>query len=241
MYYYAIIALQGFCVYHCYTNRNNYYWIFAIIFLPVIGCILYLFTNVFQKRDIEKVQESLVTAINPSKKITDLEKKLKFSETFENRVALADAYLEEGLYPEAISHYESSLKDVFSKDFYVISKLLEAHYHNSNPEEVVVCAEKILDNPKFRKSKASFLYALTLEKMGKMQAAEEVMRTFDAPYSNFSERLELARFLQRQGKLEDAKELYQEMVSEFENMSKPNFRQNRHLIKIIREELQALQ
>ncbi|TMU50504.1 hypothetical protein FGG15_19295 [Flagellimonas algicola] len=69
MYYYAIIALQGFCVYHCYTNRNNYYWIFAIIFLPVIGCILYLFTNVFQKRDIEKVQESLVTAINPSKKL----------------------------------------------------------------------------------------------------------------------------------------------------------------------------
>ncbi|WP_161992013.1 tetratricopeptide repeat protein [Flagellimonas algicola] len=170
-----------------------------------------------------------------------MEKKLKFSETFENRVALADAYLEEGLYPEAIAYYESSLKDVFSKDFYVISNLLEAHYYNSNREEVVVCAEKILDNPKFRKSKASFLYALTLEKMGNAQSAEEVLRTFDAPYSSFSERLELARFLQRQNKPEDAKELYQEMVSEFENMSKPNFRQNRHLIKIIREELQALQ
>lgn len=241
MYYYAIIALQGFCVYHCYSNRNNYYWIFAIIFLPVIGCILYLFTNVFQKRDIEKVQESLVTAINPSKKITDLEKKLKFSETFENRVALADAYLEERLYPEAIAQYESSLKDVFSQDFYVISKLLEANYHSSNKEEVLACAEKILNDAKFRKSKASFMYALTLEKTGNVQTAEEILRTFDAPYSNFAERLELGQFLVRHDKQNDAKELYQEMVSESENMSNPNFRQNRHLIKIIKEELQTLQ
>ncbi|MEX0359558.1 MAG: hypothetical protein AB3N10_01090, partial [Allomuricauda sp.] len=114
-------------------------------------------------------------------------------------------------------------------------------YLSANQEEVVVCAEKILENPKFRKSKASFLYALTLEKLGNIQAAEEVLRTFDAPYSNFTERLELARFLKRQEKFGDAKDLYQEMVSEFENMSKPNFRQNRNLIKTVKEELQALQ
>nr|WP_299388368.1 PLDc N-terminal domain-containing protein [Allomuricauda sp.] len=240
MYYYAIVALQGFCIYHCYTNRNNYYWIFAIIFLPIIGSLLYLFMNVFRKRDIEKVQESLVTAINPSKKIKDLEKKLKFSETFENRVALADAYLDEGLFQEAIAQYESSLKDVFSKDFYVLSKLLEAHYRAGNLEEVVQCAEKISGDPKFRKSKASFLYALTMEKNGDLKLAEETLRSFDTPYSNFPERLELARFLVRQDKAEMAKEIYGEMVTESENMSKPNFRQNRSLIKMAQEELQAL-
>lgn len=240
MYYYAIIALQGFCVYHCYTNRNNYYWIFAIIFLPVIGSLLYLFMNVFQKRDIEKIQDDLVTAINPSKKIKDLEKKLKFSETFENRVALADAYLDESLYSEAIAQYESSLKDVFAKDFYVISKLLEAHYNASNFEEVIQCAEKIYDNAKFRKSKASFLYALTLEKQGNVQLAEEILRIFDAPYSNFMQRLELARFLVRHNKQEDARELYREMISESQNMSKPNFRQNHAIIKLVKEELQVL-
>ncbi|MCL6268005.1 PLDc N-terminal domain-containing protein [Flagellimonas myxillae] len=240
MYYYAVIALQGFCVYHCYTNRNNYYWIFAIIFLPVVGCLLYLFMNVFRKRDIEKVQETLVTAINPSKKIQDLEKKLKFSETFENRVALADAYLAEGLYLEAISRYESSLKDVFSTDFYVISKLLEAYYYSSNTDEVLNCAEKIKGNTKFRKSKASFLYALTLEKNGKVEEAEEILRTFDAPYSNFMERLELGIFLLRQDKRDACKELFEEMLMESENMSKQNFRQNREFIKRVKEELQAI-
>ena len=240
MQYYLIIALQGFCVYHCYSHKNSYYWILAIIFLPVIGSILYLFMNAFKKRDIEKVQENLVTVINPSKKIKDLESKFKFSETFENQVALADAYLNEGMYAEAIHHYEGSLKDMFSNDFYALSKLSEAYYYASDFEKTILCAQKISANQGFRKSKASFLYALALEKTGDLSKAEEILRTFDAPYSNFMERLELARFLIRHNKLKEGKEVYQEMILESENMSKPNYRQNRNLIKKAKEETALL-
>jgi Uncharacterized protein conserved in bacteria containing a divergent form of TPR repeats len=240
MYYYIIVALQGFCVYHCYTHRNNYYWIFAIIFLPLVGSILYLLMNVFQKRDIEKVQESLVTAINPSKKIKDLEKKFKFSETFENQVSLADAYLNEGMYEEAIKNYRASLKDVFVNDFYVISKLVEAYYYAEDYDNTIQYVDKIKDNPSFRKSKASFLYGLALEKTGNMASAEEYLRVFDAPYSNFNERLELSRFLVRQNKIEEAKEVLQEMISESEHMSRQSFKTNREAIKKAKEEFAAL-
>ena len=240
MYYYFIIALQAFCVYHCYSNRNNYYWIFIIIFLPVIGSFLYLFMNVFRRRDIEKVQESLVTAINPTKKIKDLEKRFKFSETFENQVALADAYLDERMYQEAIANYEASLKDMFLNDFYVISKLVEAYYYSSDFSKAISYANRISADSKFRKSRASFLMGMALEKEGNASKAEQILRTFDAPYSNFMERLELARFLHRNDKKSDAKEVYQEMVSESENMSKPSYRLNRELIKKAKEELALL-
>lgn len=240
MYYYVIVALQGFCVYHCYTHRNNYYWIFAIIFLPLVGSILYLFMNVFQKRDIEKVQESLVTAINPSKKIKDLERRFKFSETFENQVSLADAYLNEGMYEEAIKNYRASLKDVFVNDFYAISKLVEAYCYAADYDNAIHYVDKIKDNPSFRKSKASFLYGLALEKTGGIELAEEYLRIFDAPYSNFNERLELSRFLVRQNKIEEAKEVLQEMISESEHMSRQSFRTNREVIKKAKEEFVAL-
>nr|WP_165770004.1 hypothetical protein [Allomuricauda parva] len=212
----------------------------AIIFIPVIGSILYLFMNVFRKRDIEKVQESLATAINPSKKIKDLEKKFKFSSTFENQVALADAYLDEKMYAEAITNYEASLKDVFSNDFYVISKLVEAHYFSSDFENAISYAKKIDQNSSFRKSDASFLYGMALEKGGNIVKSEEILRTFDAPYSNFMERLELARFLIRNNKLEEGRTVYQEIVSESENMSKQSYRLNRDLIKKSKEELSLL-
>lgn len=240
MYYYLIIALQGFCIYHCYSNRNNYYWFFAIIFLPVIGSLLYLFTNLVQKRDIEKVQDSLVTTLNPTRKIKDLEKKFRFSETFENQVALADAYLEELIYDKAIENYEASLKDVFKNDFYVLSKLQEANFHISKFDESIGFANRIKEHAEFKKSKASFIYGLSLEKNGDIETAEGQLRLFDAPYNYYMERLELARFLVRNNKLNDGITVYREMVNESENMSKLSFRNNKSFIKKAKEELAAL-
>jgi hypothetical protein len=88
MHYYLIIALQAFCIYHLYKNKNEYYWIFIIIFLPVLGSLIYLIVNVYNKRDAEKIQEGLATIINPTKRITDLERKLGFSDTFQNKINL---------------------------------------------------------------------------------------------------------------------------------------------------------
>ena len=233
MFYYLGIALQAYCVYHCITNRNSYYWIFAIIFLPILGAFLYLFINVLNKREIDKVQDDIVSVINPTRKITNLEKKFKFSATFENQVALADAYLEVGLNDKAIDHYKGSLKDVFQNDFYVQSKLLEAYYKASQIDDAIVTAEKIKDNKSFRKSPASFLYALALEKKGEIAKAEELLSHFDAPYSNYQERYELAQFYIRNKKSQASSDLINDMMRESESMSKISYRQNATVLKKI--------
>ncbi len=230
MYYYLILALQIYCGYHCYTNRNSYYWYFAIIFLPLIGCLVYLFVNVIQKGDVDKVQQGLTAVINPTKKIRDLEKRFNFAETFENQVALADAYLEAEQFEKAIQNYKAALKDVFKEDFYVISKLQEAYYFSSEFDVSKEYALQIKNHAKFEKSKSSFLYALTLEKEGNIKDAEIRLKTFDAPYSRYQERLELAKFFIRNAKIAEARELLYEIVTESEGMSKTSYRQNRQLI-----------
>ncbi len=235
MYYYFIIALQGYCIYHCYANRNEYYWMFVIFFVPVIGSVIYLFANVFQKRDLDIVQEGITSVINPTKKITDLEKKFKFSNSFENQVALADAYLEVNNYDKAIENYQASLKDVFEKDFYVLSKLEEAYYFSSQFNKAIETAEKIVDNTKFNKSRAAFLYALALEKEGSVVKAKKYLIAFDAPYKNYQERLELAKFFIRNVEKEKAKEVLDEIILESETMTKSSYRQNRLIIKKSKE------
>jgi len=240
MYYYLIIALQGYCIYHCYTNRNNYYWVFAIIFLPLVGCILYLFMNVLQQRDVEKAQNDLVNTLNPTKKIRDLEKRLKFSETFENKVALADAYMEKDFFEQAIETYRSSLKDMFENDYYVQSRLQEAHYRIADFDTSLRLAEKIKEHPAFPKSKANLLYALTLEKKENFDAAEARLRLFDAPYNYYEQRLQLALFLIRRENPKAASEVLQEIVNEAENMSKQSYRSNRLFIKQAKDELTKL-
>ena len=235
MYFYLILALQAYCIYHCYTNRNEYYWILAIIFLPVIGSIIYWFINVIQKRDIDSLQKGVTSILNPTKKITDLEKKFKFAETFENQVALADAYLETENYEMAIANYDASLKDVFKDDFYVISKLQESHYFSTDFEKAMVYANRIKEHAKFEKSRAAFLYALTLEKLGNIEKAESLLKTFDAPYARYQERIELAKFFIRNAKIDEARELLNEIIIESVGMSKPSYRQNKILINKAKE------
>ncbi len=240
MYFYFIIALQGFCLYHCYQNKSEYYWFLAIIFLPLLGCLVYLFTKVFRKGNIDKVQDGIVTAINPSKRITDLEKQLQFSETFENQVQLANAYLEAQQYDKSIEQFTAALKGNFKSDFYGITKLGVAYFYNGDYGKAIDKLQEIEESPKFKKSEAQFMLGLALEKEGRWDEAETHLVTFDAPYSNYSERLTLAQFYDRIAKKEKAEEVLNELIGESERMSKQNRRLNRTIFAKAREMLNAL-
>src|ERR1700752_5406024 len=89
-YYFLVVLLQGICVFHSIRRGTQSKWLWIIVFLPLIGCIAYLFTEVIKKRHVSTVQSGVQNMVNPSGKITDLEKKFKFSDTLTNRVALAD-------------------------------------------------------------------------------------------------------------------------------------------------------
>ncbi len=182
--------------------------------------------NVIRKDDVDKLQKDITAVVNPTKKIEDLEKKLEFSNSFENKVALADAYLENKMYTEAIAQYKTALINMFQNDFYVISKLQECHYFKSEFATSLEYGEKIVDSPKFKKSKAPFLYGMALEKEGKVAEAEEMLKSLDAPYSKYQERLELAKFYIRNHKLAASKEVLQDIITESKSMSKPGYKTN---------------
>lgn len=240
MYYYLIIALQGYCIYHAYKNRNPYYWFFLIFFVPGIGCAIYLITQVYNKRDAEKITNELTHIINPTKKIKDLEKRLQFSETYQNRVNLADAYLEIKDFENAIKHYLEALEDDFENDLYVIKQLMEAYYNNEDFDNVILYAKKIKSHPEFKQSRSQFVYGLALEKVGELDDAETNLKEIDVRYSFYNERLIFAKFLISRDKIEEAKEVLDEVFNESQHMTKPNhklFRTTIQEVEKLRETL----
>ena len=224
MYYYLIIGLQAYCLYHLYTNKNAYYWWFVILFLGPIGCAIYLITQVYNKRDAEKITNEFNHIINPTKKITGLEKQLQFSESYQNRVNLADAYLEIKDYNNALIHYLEALDDVSQNNFYVISKLVETYNALEDYKNSILYAEKVKDKPEFKKSITQFLYGLALEKLGDYEAAEINLRQIDTRYSFYEERLILAKFLLSRANKADGTEILQDICDEYQHMTKPNKR-----------------
>ncbi len=233
--YFLIIALQAFCVYHAIKNRNEYYWFFVIIFLPVIGSLIYLLTQVFNKKDLDTVQDGLVNVLNPSKKIKDLERQLDFADTFQNRIHLADAFLEIKEYQNAIDEYEIALNSNYENNSGIVKKLIEAYYQVAHHEKVIFCAEKIKNKSDFKGSRSQFLYGLSLEEQGQSIDAEQQLRQIDQRYSNYSERYKLAQFLIEKGKIEDAREILTEIIAESQHMTKPNRNRYRTVVNEVQK------
>lgn len=241
MYYYFIIALQAYCLYHLYTNRNAYYWWFVIFFLGPIGCAIYLITQVYNKRDAEKITDNIANVMNPTKKVRDLERRLEFSDSYQNRLNLADAYLEIKDYDNAITQYLEVLEDKSQNNFYATKQLIESYFNIEDCEKVVFYAEKIKNHPEFKKTRTQFVYGLALERIGKMQEAETHLRQIDVRYSFYEERLILAKFLLSIKKTEDAKEILNDISTESSHMTKPNQRLYRTTILEVDKLLKELE
>ncbi len=222
--YYLILALQAFCIYHCYKNRNETFWYFVIFFIPALGSIVYIIIKAFNKKDVEVIQNEITTIINPTKKVQDLEKVLEFSETFQNRVNLADAYLEIGDFNNAKHNYLKAQEDNYKVDVYVAKQLIECFYKLNDFDKVINYSEKIKEKVEFKKSKAQFYYGLSLKELGRLEEAEIQLRILDQRYSNYNERVTLAKFLMEIGKKEDAKELLNDIYTESKHMTRQNKR-----------------
>ncbi|WP_034057449.1 CDC27 family protein [Lacinutrix jangbogonensis] len=240
MFYYLTIALQGFCIYHLIKNRNQYYWIFLILFIPVIGSIIYLVTQVYNKRDADVIKENLTSVLIPTKKVKDLEKKLQFSETFQNRLDVADAFFEIKDYSNAITHYEVALKDETQNNYFILEQLIASYYNLKDYNKTIVYAEKLMSYPEFKQSKSEFIYGLALDKTGDYEAAEKHLKSIDQRYSNYSERLVLANFFIAKEKGDEAIEILNEIAIESQHMTKLNKRKYRETISEVEKLLKSL-
>ncbi|WP_396597150.1 hypothetical protein [Dokdonia sp. R86516] len=222
MTYYILIALQLACAYHIYKNKNSFYWYFAILLLPAIGCLVYVIAQIFNKKDVAVVQKEFTAVINPTKKISQLEKKVEFSDTYSNRVELGDALLAIGNFKEAAVQYDAVLHGNHTSDYYANTQLLIALFEQEKYDEVISIGEKMSKFSDFEKSQAQFKYGLALSKAGKDDEAEAILKKIDQRYSNYPERLALSKFYIENEMQSKALEVLHEMQDEYLNLTKPN-------------------
>ncbi|NQY05059.1 MAG: hypothetical protein HRT68_02365 [Flavobacteriaceae bacterium] len=236
-----LILLQIYCFYHAYKNGKEFFWYFLILFIPLIGCIVYLVTQVFRRRDVESAQETVNKILNPTKKIRELEKAVQFTKTHDNQVALADAYMEVENLDKAILNYENSLDGLFKKDTYVLKQLVIAYYKKDQYDQAIEKAEIIKEHPDFLKSNGLYFYAMALAKNNQTEKAKEVFKLIDKPFSNYKERLDYARFLIHLNEKDEAKTILEELYTESLRASKPIKQKFKSIFNLVKKELNNLQ
>lgn len=236
-FYFITIALQAICVIHCLRKGNQTNWIWLIVFLPFIGCLIYLFTEIFTRRDVQKMQSGMGAMLNPTGSIKKLERELHFTDTFTNRISLADAYLAGGQTTKAIELYEKSLTGTFSENEHILYQLTIAYFQNNRFEDAVVTAKKIYGRPQFARSKAHILYAIALSYTNNKEAAEKEFKTMQGRFANFEARYQYGLFLQRNNQAAEAKQLFNQIIEEGTQLSSRERNYNRDWFRLAKDEL----
>lgn len=240
-FYFITIILQAICVIHCIKRGRQNSWIWIIIFLPIVGCLAYIFTEMSAGRELQNLQSGVGSVLNPGGSIRKLEKNLKFSDTFNNRIALADAYLASGHTEKAIDLYESSLTGNFTENEHVLSQLIIAYYKTKRYTDIIPVAQKIYNVPQFARSAAHICYAMALEKTGNIESAEKEFIKMKSKFANFESRYQYALLLVRAGRKDEARQLLKEMTGETVHLSPRERRSNSNWLALAKEELKKLQ
>jgi hypothetical protein len=240
-FYYVTIALQAFCVFHCIRKGNQNKWIWVIVFLPLVGCLIYIFTEIVNGRDIQKVQSGLAEVLNPSGSIRKLEENLRFADTFNNKVALADACLAAGEIDRSIELYENSLKGAFEENEHVLSQLTIAYYKKQRYADLIAIAEKIYRLPQFPFFQSHILYAQALSKVGLKEKAEKEFKKMNGKYSHYEGRYYYGLFLLASERENEARKLFMEIESEASHLSTREKRYYRDWFIKTKEELKRME
>jgi hypothetical protein len=243
-FYYVTIGLQAFCAIHCIRRNNTNKWIWMIVFIPIAGSIAYLFTEVFSGKGltsgISNVQEGVGAVFNPTGGIKKLEDNLRFTDTFNNRVALADAYLQAGQTEKAISLYESSRTGAFTENEYLLTQLIRAYYKVKRYDDILPLARKLYGSIPFQRSSAHILYAMALENTGRADLAEKEFSTMKGRFSNFEGRYQYGMFLRRAGRDEEARNVFSAILDEAPHLSRRERRYNQNCFFYTREEMNKM-
>jgi len=238
--YYIPIALQAICVIHCMRKGNQNKCIWIIVCVPVIGALIYIFTEMVNGRQLNNVTSGMGSVFNPGGSIRKLEEQLRFTDTFHNRVALADAYLAAGQTNDAIALYEQSLTGVFTENEHVLKQLIIAYANVGRFADILPLARKMYNSPQFARSKAHILYAIALEQTGNNEQAEKEFKTMNGRFAYFEARYQYALFLIRAGREEEAKQVLDAMIYEGGHLSSRERRANQVWISNAKDEARKM-
>lgn len=224
-YYYIILILQAFCLYHAYQSGQGAKWFFLIIFLPMIGCLIYLYANFGSKlrtANISAIGENVKGALVKNYRIEQLEKQLQYSDTIANKIALADEHLHVGNYETAFELYTSCLKGLYKDDTELLMKIVKSSYLTENYKTTIICGERLGDRMEFKNSEEKIALAWAYYREGNAEQAEMIFEELDTRFSNYKHRYEYAMFLKEEGRTAESKTQLQAVIDEINAIQGPS-------------------
>jgi hypothetical protein len=240
MYFYgwgsAIVIFQIVCIVHA-VRSNNTSWIWIILFFPLVGCIVYLATEVRGVgRGGRKLAGQIVDVVQPSRKLDALRAQLEHAPTVENRMALAEECARHKLYDEALALYDTS--GVHQDDPEILKRRASVQFEMGKPGDAKATLEHLFEiKPRERTAAMRLLFARILETEGDHAATLAAYEAAMPGAIGDEARCRHALALEKAGRRDDAVALFTRIVKDSARSDSRYRRDNREWIATAKAKL----
>ncbi len=212
---YLLIAI-GLAVHAMKTGRSPW-WLFILLLLPINGSIAYesveIVPALFQTRGARQVGRGIGTMLDPGKELRERVAQAELVDSVDAKRALAEECEKRGQWQEAIRLYRAAATGIFADDPAVLAGLARAQLGSGDAAACLETLHKLEEvQPKFRNQEAHLLLARALEATGCTAEALQEYEAVSRYYAGFEARSRYALLLLKQGSIQQAHEIFQEVV-----------------------------
>ncbi len=217
----AILILQVLLAIHAARSGRMQPWLYIIVFLPGIGCLLYVLVELLPEllggRTGRRVTAGVVQAVNPGHHYRALARSVEIAPTVHNRLHLAEECLRLNRGAEALDLLQGCLAGMYATDPAIRLNLARAHYATGDFSAAVQVLDDLAhDTPDYRTTDGHLLYAMSLEGAGRTGDALREYAALADKFPGEEVRYRYAALLAQTGAPGTAQEKYQEIVRRVE-------------------------
>ena len=211
-----VIACQVTCGLHVVRSGQERYWLYLIIALPGLGCLIYflgiMLPDLLGSRTGRRTVNRLHDKLDPERHLRALRDELDLRDTRETRVQLADELLRLGRADEAASHYQAALRASTRTRRTSSSASPRLQFAKGDAQGCRETLDRLIENnPDYRSADGHLLYARALEALGDTAKAEEEYRALSSYYAGPEANYRYALMLRQLGRQREARELLEQI------------------------------
>ena len=243
---YLTYFIQILLVIHVLKTGRNRFWIYLLIFLPLVGGIAYLvieilpeFTGSIQG---QRAMRGVRNAVNPGADLQQHAAAWEQSPNADNARRYARVLIDSGKFSEADEVLEQALSGFFNTEpNLLLLKAVSRFEHGDHAGAVEVLEALQEANPEFRSAEGHLLYAQSLEAEDRISEALEEYRSVAGYFPGIEARYRLALALKVSGSKTDALSEFEQLINDA-GLAPAHFRKSqKKWLSLAQEQLKELQ
>jgi hypothetical protein len=238
------LLAQIACAVHVVRTGRNPYWIYIVVFVPVVGMAAYFLAEILpdlmHSRTGRDAASGVARALNPGKGLRDAIRAVEITPTTENKARLAAEYLAIGETGPAVALYREVLAGVHATDPALMLGLARALFGQGDLAETQTVLEQLrAANPNINSPEGHMIYTRSLELQGKTEQALREYAALIAYYPGQEARCRYAQLLAQNGRAAEARQLFGEVCQSIEYGPRHQRREQRPWYDIAKRALAA--